>query len=161
MVTVPFFAPDGMPLGVVRRSLTEKQFKNSWKLPKKETLWNFQDARRYEHGIITESSFDAMRIWQAGFPGVVATLGGSISPHHQQQIEHTFTSLTIFTDGDEKGIEFGKKIESQLPSVKIYWSWHGDSRYPEGAHDATDMEDEDIKLCMENRLTTFEYRLRG
>ena len=85
MVTVPVHSPDGMPIGIVGRSIEGKSFKNSTNLPKSKTMFNVHRAKKIgDHVIIVESSFDAIRIHQAGFPNVVATLGGFLSKeqHH-------------------------------------------------------------------------------
>ena len=77
MVTVPVHSPDGTPIGLVGRSIKGKSFKNSTNLPKSKTLFNIHRAKKIgDHVIIVESSFDAIRVHQAGFPNVVATLGG-------------------------------------------------------------------------------------
>jgi len=80
MVTVPVHSPDGIAIGIVGRSIEGKAFKNSINLPKSKTLFNIHRAKKIgDHVIIVESSFDAIRIHQAGFPNVVATLGGVLS----------------------------------------------------------------------------------
>ena len=68
MVTVPVHSPDGICVGVVGRSVTQKEFKNSPGLPRNSTLFNIHRAKRVgANCIIVESSFDAMRVHQAGF----------------------------------------------------------------------------------------------
>ena len=80
MVTVPLHSPEGLPVGIIGRSIKDKRFKNSVNLPRNKTMFNLHRAKR-EGGtiIVVESSFDVIRLWQAGFPNAVATLGGSIS----------------------------------------------------------------------------------
>lgn len=74
MVTVPVHSPDGTPIGLVGRSIKGKSFKNSTNLPKSKTLFNIHRAKKIgDHVIVVESSFDAIRVHQAGFPNVVAT----------------------------------------------------------------------------------------
>jgi DNA primase len=69
MVVVPVHSPDGLPVGIVGRSIVEKKFKNSTNLPKNQTLFNIHRAKKIgSHVIIVESSFDAIRVHQAGFP---------------------------------------------------------------------------------------------
>jgi len=81
MVTVPVHSPDGIPIGIVGRSIEGKSFKNSTNLPKSKTLFNVHRAKRIgSNVIVVESSFDAIRVHQAGFPNVVATLGGFFQP---------------------------------------------------------------------------------
>ena len=80
MVTVPVHSADGKCIGIVGRHITEKRFKNSPGLPKSKTVFNIHRAKKVSPvAIVTEASFDAMRLHQAGFPNGVATLGGHIS----------------------------------------------------------------------------------
>ena len=80
MVITPVHSPDGMPVGLVGRSISEKRFKNSNGLPKNKTMFNLHRAKKLGGiVIVVESNFDAIRVHQAGFPNVVATLGGHIS----------------------------------------------------------------------------------
>jgi DNA primase len=48
--------------------------------------------------IVCESSFDAIRIHQSGFPNVVATLGGNISMENIQNLNKYASSIIIMTD---------------------------------------------------------------
>ena len=80
MVAVPMHDPKGMPIGLIGRtpSHTDKTFKNSIGLPKAKTAWNFHRVQRLgDTVIVCEASYDAMRIHQAGYPNVIALLGGS------------------------------------------------------------------------------------
>ena len=74
MVTVPVHSPDGMAIGLVGRSIEGKSFKNSTNLPKSKTLFNIHRAKKIgDHVIVVESSFDAIRVHQAGFPNVAVS----------------------------------------------------------------------------------------
>ena len=46
MVTVPVHSPDGIPIGIVGRSIEGKSFKNSTNLPKSKTLFNVHRAKK-------------------------------------------------------------------------------------------------------------------
>ncbi len=73
MVITPVHSPDGIPIGLVGRSIKDKAFKNSTNLAKSKTLFNIHRAKKIGgHVIIVESNFDEIRIHQAGFPNVVA-----------------------------------------------------------------------------------------
>ena len=85
MVITPVHSPDGTPIGLVGRSIEGKSFKNSTNLPKSKTLFNVHRAKKIgENVIVVESNFDAIRIHQAGFPNVVAVLGGILSTEQQK-----------------------------------------------------------------------------
>lgn len=184
MVIVPMHEPSGKFLiGFIGRSIQEKVFKNSNNLPKSKTLWNYHRARKHgETVIIVESSFDAMRIHQAGYPNVVAALGGHLSEHHVEQLGKTFSTIVIMTDFDKRiyrpncgkcrhlkeceghrpGRELGWKIAEALKNKKIMWAAYDDTCvYPHGAKDAGDMTDEEIRQCLRNATSHFAYSRWG
>jgi DNA primase len=160
MVTVPVHSPDGMAIGIVGRSIEGKSFKNSTNLPKSKTLFNVHRAKKIgDHVIVVESSFDAIRIHQAGFPNVVATLGGFLSKEQQNLLNRHFNRITIMTDADLAGRELGLSIANKLRMKSILWASHSYGKiYPHDAKDAGDMTDEEIKLCISNSVSDIEYR---
>jgi DNA primase len=160
MVTVPVHSPDGMPIGIVARSIEGKTFKNSTNLPKSKTLFNIHRAKKIgDHVIVVESSFDAIRVHQAGFPNVVATLGGFLSTEQHNLLNRHFNKITIMTDADTAGRELGKSIASKLKFKDLLWASYEYGRiYPHDAKDAGDMTDEEIKICIKNSVSDMEYR---
>lgn len=159
MVTVPVHSPDGLPVGLVGRSVEGKSFKNSTNLPRSKTMFNLHRAKRAGGTIIvTESSFDAIRVHQAGFPGVIATLGGSLSPENIENLNKYSSKIIIMTDNDEAGRKLGKQIADKLRMKDILWaSYQYGMIYPHDAKDVGDMSDEEIKQCIKNAVPHFEY----
>lgn len=180
MVVVPMHDPKGMPVGFVGRSAshTSKQFKNTTGLPKSKTAWNFHRAKKYgDTVIICESSYDAMRIHQAGYPNVIALLGGHVSSFHLQQIGRNFSKVIIMTDydnfiyypncrqcnyekcrGHRPGRDLGRAIVRGLPNKKAMWAAYDDSCvFPHGAKDSSDMTDEEIRQCLKNAISNLQY----
>lgn len=160
MVTVPVHSPDGMPVGIVGRSISEKKFKNSNNLPRSKTMFNIHRAKKIgDHVIIVESSFDAIRVHQAGFPNVVATLGGHISAENIQLLNRYFNRITIMTDTDLAGRELGLNIVNRLKNKDTLWASYSYGKiYPHDAKDVGDMTDEEIKTCIKNAVSDIEYR---
>ena len=177
MIIVPMHDPKGMPVGLIGRSASDvdKVFKNSKGLPKRETLFNLHRAKRYETVIVVESAFDAMRVHQAGFPNVVATLG-IITDKQMALLNRHFSTIIIFTDNDpfryepncrkcshvclghKPGRALGRQIQKQLKNKKILWAGISPGElYPANKKDATDMDDHEISLCVKSAVTTFEY----
>lgn len=180
-VAVPMYAPDGKCVGVIGRHLAEKIFENSKGLPRRFLPWNFQNARKCgDTVIICESAFDAMKIHQAGYENVIALLGGSLSIWQQDMLNRTFSKIIIMTDFDKKrytpdckkcrakgiylceghrdGRDFGRLIAEKLPNKKIMWAAYNDTCvYPHGAKDATDMTDDEIRQCLKNAISNFQY----
>lgn len=160
MIITPVHSPDGTPIGLVGRSIEGKAFKNSTNLPKSKTLFNVHRAKKVgDHVIIVESNFDAIRIHQAGFPNVVATLGGFLSTDQQNILNRYFNKITIMTDADQAGRELGMSIASKLRNKDLLWSSYEYGKiYPHDAKDAGDMTDEEIKTCIKNAVSDIEYR---
>lgn len=160
MVTVPVHSPDGTPIGIVGRSIQGKTFKNSTNLPKSKTLFNVHRAKKIgNHVIIVESSFDAIRVHQAGFPNVVATLGGFLSTEQHGILNRYFNKITIMTDADLAGRELGLSVANRLKNKDLLWaSYEYGKIYPHDAKDAGDMTDEEIKACIMNSVSDIEYR---
>ena len=159
MVTVPVHSPDGIPVGIVGRSIEGKSFKNSSNLPRNKTMFNLHRAKRAGGTIIvTESSFDAIRVHQAGFPGAVATLGGSLSEDNLENLNKYSSKIIIMTDSDEAGRKLGKLIANKLKMKDILWaSYQYGMIYPHNAKDVGDLTDEEIQQCIKNAVPHFEY----
>ncbi len=160
MVIVPIHSPDGIPIGLVGRSISDKRFKNSTNLPKNKTMFNIHRAKRIGgNAIIVESAFDAIRLHQAGFPNVVATLGGHISKENISSLNRYFNKIFIMTDSDEAGRKLGLNIADRLRNKEVLWaSYEYGKIYPHGAKDAGDMSDNEIKQCINNAVSDIEYR---
>jgi DNA primase len=162
MIITPMHDPKGMCVGFIGRSIEGKIFKNSRFLPKKRVPWNYHRAKKYgDIVIIVESAFDAMRIHQAGYPNVVALLGGSLSEEQLWLLERSFSKVIIMTDNDEAGRKLGHRI-AELFAGTVYWAAYGDrDLYPRDTKDAGDMTDEEIRSCLRNAVSNFEYQNWG
>ena len=160
MVITPVHSPDGTPIGLVGRSIEGKSFKNSTNLPKSKTLFNVHRAKKIgEHVIVVESNFDAIRIHQAGFPNVVAVLGGVLSTEQHKLLNRYFNKITVMTDADLAGRELGLSIANRLKNKDLLWaSYEYGKIYPHDAKDAGDMTDEEIKACIKNAVSNIEYQ---
>lgn len=184
MVVVPMHDPSGTPIGLIGRtpSHTDKTFKNSVNLPKSKTAWNFHRAKTQgDTVIVCEASYDAMRIHQAGYPNVIALLGGHVTTYHIEQINRHFSKVVIMTDFDKKqyrpncrmcdykkcqghrpGRDLGRTIVTRLPNKKILWAAYDDTCvYPHKAKDASDMTDDEIRQCLRNAISNLEYTQWG
>jgi len=194
MVIVPMHDPRGMPVGFIGRtaSFDDKRFKNTENLPKSKTAWNFHRAKKEgESVVIVEASFDAMRVHQAGYPNVVALLGGYLSPNHLEQLNRTFSTIILMTDFDtpkflsdgrcklcnkkhngcRPGVKLGKSIAQSIPNKKILWAVYDDEcvfpnkpldGYREGhAKDVGDMSDDEIRQCLMNAVSNFQFESWG
>jgi DNA primase len=122
-------------------------------------MFNLHRAKKLSATLIVcESSFDAIRIHQAGYPNVVATLGGGISKQNVHNLNRYSSSIIIATDADDAGRKMGMEIATKLPNKNISWASFDDGViYPNGAKDVGDLTDQDIKSCIKNAKSHFEY----
>jgi hypothetical protein len=185
MVIVPMHDPNGMLIGFVgrRASASDKTFKNSTKLPKSLTAWNFHRAKTTgETVIVCEASFDAMRIHQAGYPNVVALLGGSFNNYYAEQLGKHFSNIIVMSDMDKKiyypncrkcnyqtctghrpGRSLGWSIVERMPNKRVLWAIYNDEEiYPilgrdKPVKDSSDMTDDEIRQCLRNAVPTYRY----
>ncbi len=138
MVTIPVHSPDGICLGFVGRSIEGKEFKNTLGLPKAKTMFNLFRAKRFDKVFVVESSFDAIRLEQAG-AHAVATLGASVSGKQRELLKQYFNNVIILGDNDDAGKEMAKKLSNILGSSAI------NASLPESVKDVSDLSDEDLK----------------
>jgi DNA primase len=138
MVTIPVHSPDGMEVGFVGRSIEGKDFKNTPGLPKSKVLFNLHRVKTSSKVYVVESSFDAIRLSQCGFPAV-ATLGANVSSTQTDLLQKYFNNVIVIADNDEAGGNMKTKIVERLGSrvsvVKL------DKQYK----DIGDMSDDAIK----------------
>ena len=138
MVTVPVHSPDGMPIGLVGRSIEGKEFKNTPGLPKSKTLFNLNRVKTSSRVYVVESSFDAIRLDQVGF-SAVATLGATLSNAQIDLLQKYFNDIIVIADNDEAGGNMKDRIMEKLGSrVSVIQL---DKKYK----DIGDMDDDAIK----------------
>lgn len=138
MVTIPVHSPDGLLLGFVGRSVEGKVFKNTPGLPKAKTLFNLNRVKSSKNVYVVESSFDAIRLHQCGFPAV-ATLGSNVSNFQIDLLKKYFNDILVIADNDAAGSNMAKKLKEKLSSRVSIVSLE------EKYKDIGDMDDEEIK----------------
>jgi len=137
-VTIPVHSPDGMCIGFVARTVEGKEFKNTLGLPKGKTLFNLHRVKTSNIVYLVESSFDAIRLDQVGFPAV-ATLGANVSAAQIRLLEKYFNSIVLIADNDDAGVIMRDKLIERLGPVVT--SAYIDKKYK----DIGDMDNEAIK----------------
>jgi DNA primase len=137
-VTIPIYSPDGMCIGFVARTVEGKEFKNTPGLPKGKVLFNLHKIKTSNIVYVVESSFDAIRLDQVGFPAV-ATLGANVSAAQIRLLEKYFNSIVLIADNDDAGMIMRDKLIEKLGPIVT--SVYIDKKYK----DIGDMDDEAIK----------------
>ena len=178
MVDVPVYAHNGIPVGIIGRSVTDKRFKNSMGLPSAKVFFNMNRAMRASAtAIVVEAAFDAMKVHQAGYPNVIATIGGHISPYKFQLLNRYFDKVIIMTDNDKPqyrgicrpcdgvcrghnpGRELGLSIAENFDREVEWAQWSDTEVYPDNAKDAGDMTEDQIRKILKNTVSDVEYRM--
>jgi DNA primase len=116
MVTIPVHSPDGLTIGFVGRSVEGKEFKNTPGLPKSKVLFNLHRVKTSSMIYVVESSFDAIRLDQVGFPAV-ATLGANVSASQIKLLEKYFNNVVLVADNDDAGAIMKDKLIEKLGSL--------------------------------------------
>ena len=137
-VTIPVHSPDGMCIGFVARTIEGKDFKNTPGLPKSKVLFNLHRVKSSSIVYVVESSFDAIRLDQIGFPAV-ATLGANVSVSQIRLLEKYFNNVVLIADNDEAGSIMKDKLVEKLGHLVTVISL--EKKYK----DIGDMEDDDIR----------------
>jgi DNA primase len=113
MISIPVYNHEGLCVGFVARSVEGKEFKNTTKLPKSKLLFNLNRVKTASKIYVVESSFDAIRLDQVGFPAV-ATLGANVSSKQIDLLQRYFSDIIIIADNDEAGGNMKEKIIERL-----------------------------------------------
>jgi DNA primase len=138
MISIPVYNHEGLCVGFVGRSVEGKDFKNTPKLPKSKVLFNLNKVKAASKVYVVESSFDAIRLDQVGFPAV-ATLGANVSSKQIDLLQRYFSDIIIIADNDEAGGNMKEKIVERLNgNVTVI---NLDKKYK----DIGDMDDRSIK----------------
>jgi DNA primase len=112
-VTIPIHSPDGMCIGFVARTVEGKDFKNTPGLPKSKVLFNLHRVKSSTIVYVVESSFDAIRLDQVGFPAV-ATLGANVSVSQIELLKKYFNNIVLIADNDDAGKIMSEKLVEKL-----------------------------------------------
>jgi len=142
-------------VGFIGRSLSNENYPKylySDKFPRRNTLFNLQNAKSHSEVIVTEGSLDAMRVHQAGHPNVVATLGASIPKEHIEMLGRYFDSIILFLDNDDAGISARDAIIEGNPRKDLWIV-----PYPSGVKDPGEMTEIQINESLDNKINYLDY----
>ena len=135
-------------VGMIGRAIDNEQeprylYTNGFKRAK--VLFNLCNAKKYDSVIITEGSLDAIKIHQAGFPNVIATLGSKISENQYDLIRKYFDEIIAFPDADDAGQVMGRDIMVSCRGRRVRWA-----ECPDGRGDPGDMTASEISDAVNN-----------
>lgn len=122
------------------RYLYNKGFKRA------EVLFNIQNSKHHSDVIIVEGSVDAMKVHNAGFPNVVATLGAQVSPRQVGLLKKYFDTILIFSDKDSAGSAMRGAIIDSCRGKNIFTA-----EVSPGCKDPGDMSEIEIQNSIKNK----------
>lgn len=145
-IVIPVFDTQYVIVGFIGRAIEDSPMKYLYSrgFQRRFSLFNIQNTLTYDTIIVAEGSLDAMKIHQAGFHNVVATLGAKLSPEQGDMLNRYFDNIIIFADNDAAGSELKSAIIDRCPRKGIRVV-----EYPEGIKDPGEMSEEQIINCIE------------
>lgn len=142
-------------LGRAVNEQTEPKYLNSKGLPRKEHLFNLCNAKRFKAGIIVEGTTDAMKVFQAGYENVVASLGAEVTPKHYDLLNYYFDEIIIFSDNDTAGYTMRNKIIKNCSNKRLkIVTFDGD------LHDPGQMTEDQIKSHIDGAKGFFQWAVQ-
>lgn len=121
-VVIPVRDQNFKMIGFIGRAVNddvEPRYLYSKGFPRKDILFNLQNAKRYPSVVVTEGSLDALKIHQSGFPNVVSTLGAAITQEHFQLLRGYFNKIYIFSDNDKAGMEMRNHVIQHCADMEL------------------------------------------
>jgi len=117
-VVFPIHDSKGQLVGYAGRSLDggEPRYLFPPGFRKSQVVFNLHRAVREAAGcaVVVEGFFDCLRVYQAGYPNVVALLGVSLSEVQEQLLVERFPRLVLMLDGDEAGRRASQQLAARL-----------------------------------------------
>lgn len=143
-------------VGFIGRAIGSEQIPRylySAGFPRKTCMFNLQRAKQFRSVIVTEGSLDAIKVHQAGFPNVVATLGASVPKGHGVLLQKYFDEVILFMDNDDAGrsaqCDIIDMCGGRLDAYVVV--------YGSGAKDPGDMSDDQIRATLTNKISYLDY----
>lgn len=155
-VVLPLFDKSGRCIMLIKRSVKDHVYMNTSGASKTSSLFGIHMVYRKldklvntPYIFVVEGAFDALRMWQNGFPAV-GILQAAISETQLNLLRKLpFQKIVIATDNDEAGRRVAKQLADKLKDTKEVYML----AYPQGRKDPGEMTDAELKA-----MRLIEYR---
>jgi DNA primase catalytic core len=136
-VVVPIFDHHGNVCGLYGRRVAEGEPKHLYLAGPHRGVFNASCAKSAQSLFVTESIFDGLSLWQAGFRNVIALYGtNGWTAHHQNLLEENpISELILALDNDSQGRKAAEALRQKLSG--LVGSIHSIA-WPEGVKDANE-----------------------
>lgn len=155
-VVVPIFDGGGEVCGLYGRRTNDEQARHLYLAGAHRGVWNGAAFKVHQTLLLTESIFDAMSLWQAGFKNAVALYGkeGWTPDHANLLLESGVREMFLCLDNDEAGREATARLKKEvLPALVPSLAVHA-VQWPDGIKDAND-------FFLSRHAADFEMLLRA
>ena len=117
-IAIPIYDDAGRLVAYCGRAVdgAEPRYRFPAGFQKSQVLFHYDRARVAggDQVIVVEGFFGCMRIYQAGFPCVVALMGARLSPAQKALLARRFSSVVLLLDGDHTGHAATAQIANDL-----------------------------------------------
>lgn len=119
-LAIPIEDEAGRLVGYCGRSLdgSEPRYRFPAGFAKSQVLFNLHRAvaTRQSAAIVVEGFFDCLKVYQAGFPSVVALMGSALYDPQRRLLTQRFQQIVLMLDGDAPGRRAAAVISERLSS---------------------------------------------
>lgn len=137
-VLVPIRHTDGSLYGFLGRATNDgiPKVRDYLGLPKRQLLFGAHEVvgQGYDRIVVVEGVFDALRIWQYGFPAV-AVMHSTLTAEQTRTLTDIAQSVLLLYDNDKAGREgrshAANKLKKYMPCFK--------AKYPTGVNDPDEL----------------------
>lgn len=121
-ILIPFRDSSRIVGYAIRQTDRQPKYLNSEGFRKSDLLYGFAENEQDIIGapmaaIVCEGQFDCIRVWDAGYKNVVATMGSSMSPSQAHILASWCSRVTILYDGDDTGRKGAQRIQEMYSSI--------------------------------------------
>src|ERR1043166_2122037 len=117
-LVIPIQNQLGELVGYCGRALdaSEPRYRFPPRFPKSQFVFNFHRAAatNARQVIVVEGFFDCLKVYQAGFPCVIAIMGSGLSHQQLEILVHSFRRIRLMLDGDAAGRRASTLIAARL-----------------------------------------------
>jgi len=148
-IVIPVRNPQYKLVGLIGRAISSEQeprYLYNTGFKRATVLFNIQNAKLHSDVIIVEGSVDAMKVHEAGFPNVVASLGAQVSPQQVSMLKKYFDRIIIFSDNDDAGEAMKGAIINSCCGKELYAA-----KISDGLKDPGEMSVKQIKDSITNK----------
>lgn len=126
-IAIPIHDEAGRLVAYCGRALdgTKPRYRFPTGFQKSQVLFHYDRARAVggHQVIVVEGFFDCMRVYQAGYPCVVALMGARLSPAQKALLTARFSEVILLLDGDVTGRAATAQIAGDLAWVCSVRPW--------------------------------------